>query len=395
MKRFQRVLLVTAAVVALAVLVLEIASRAADGSKPGAALHKLSFEYLDPAGARVKEVRAVPHPYLAYALKPGWRSAPGDAQQVSHNSLGFRGKETTWKKPPGVFRIVTLGGSSVYGSSESNDDAVWSQRLEVILRERHPSKEIEVVNCGCYGYTSFEMLVQLAFRAVNLEPDLVILYETVNDMRAALYTAGAMTPALDNTHWRAVWPVDRPSSLEKTLQHSRTYVFMRRYLTNYATSRADLSYWTMVNFKSGSNELYCGNGQGGYPGGKTPREGIDNYRRNLEEMISIAESRGARVFIATQAVMEWDFYLPGRERECADTQLKVFREIQDVQRDVAKARGVALGETGAQIEAEDAKHFAATGTHLFLNDVHPTDAGSDVIARTVAAELAKAGLVAD
>ncbi|MFN0244914.1 MAG: SGNH/GDSL hydrolase family protein [Planctomycetota bacterium] len=391
MKKGKRVLVALVSTVVFAIVAIEVLSRVADGSPDDSTLHKLSFEYLDPAGARIKEVRAIPHPYLAYALKPGWRSAPSDPQRVSHNSLGFRGKETTWKKPPGVFRIVTLGGSSVYGSSESNDDAVWSQRLEVMLNERYPERKIEVVNCGCYGYTSFEMLIQLALRAVNLDPDVVIVYETVNDMRAALYTAGAMTPAIDNTHWRAVWPVDRPSSLEKQLQKSRTYVFLRRYMTNYVSSRADLGYWTMVNFKSGSDELYCGNGQGGYPNGVVPREGLDNYRRNLEEMISIAESRGARVFIATQALMEWDL----KAKECPETQLQVFREIQDIQREVAQAHGVALGETGAAIEAEDAQHFAATGKHLFLNDVHPTDAGSDLIARTVAAALEQAGVVAD
>lgn len=391
MKRSQRILLVSAAVLALATLVLEIVSRAADGTKSDSPLHKLSIAYLDPATAKQNDLRTEPHPYLGYALKPAWRTAPGAVPQASHNSLGFRGQETAWRKPPGVFRIVTLGGSSVYGMSESKDDAVWSQRLEVLLNERHPSQRLEVVNGGVPGYTSFEMLVQLAFRLVNLEPDLVIVYETVNDMRAALYTAGAVTPAVDNTHWRSVWPVDRPSSLEKALQHSRTYVFLRRYLTNYASSRADLFYWAMVDYDPKSTELYCNRSRGGYPNGVVPREGLENYRRNLDEMIAIAESRGARVFIATQAVMEWDL----QTKECPETQLRVFREIQAIQREVAQARGVALAETGAAIEAEDAQHFAATGKHLFLNDVHPTDAGSDLIARTVAAALEKAGIVAD
>lgn len=389
MNKGKRVLVAVASTVVFAIVAIEVLSRVADGSSDGSALHKLSFEYLDPATTKLNDLRTQPHPYLGYALKPDWHTAPGAVPQASHNRLGFRGKQTEWKKPPGVLRIVTLGGSSVYGMSESNDDAVWSQRLEVLLNERHPSQKIEVVNGGVPGYTSFEMVVQLAFRLVNLEPDVVVVYETVNDMRAALYTAGAPTPAVDNTHWRAVWPVDRPSSLEKALQHSRTYVFLRRYLTNYASSRADLFYWAMVNYDAKSNELYCNRSRGGYPNGVVPREGLDNYRRNLGEMISIAEAHGARVFVATQAVMEWDI----QTKECPQTQLEVFREIQDIQRETAKARGVALAETGAQIEAADAKHFAETKEHLFKNDVHPTDAGSDVIARTVASELEKAGLL--
>jgi hypothetical protein len=107
---------------------------------------KLCFATLDAAGKRLKDARALPHPYLGYALRPDWNSSPTDPQQCHHNSLGFRGKETTYEKPAGVFRIVTVGGSSVYGQSESRDGAVWSQRLEDILNDAHPARRIEVIN---------------------------------------------------------------------------------------------------------------------------------------------------------------------------------------------------------------------------------------------------------
>jgi lysophospholipase L1-like esterase len=407
MKGSKRILLSLLVVIAAVVLLLEALSRVADGTigkqrfdpdslwtlqKQGKSvppLQKLSLAYLDPAAVKEVDARTEPHPYLGYALKPGWRTPPGATQQCSHNSLGFRGRETTWEKPPGTFRILTLGGSSVYGQSESTDEAVWSARLEALLGEEPRARRVEVINGGVSGWTSFEMLGQLAFRGVDLAPDLVIVYETINDVRAALYTAGDVEPHRDNTHWRSTWPVDRPSSLERMLQHSRAYLVWRRFFTDYFQTRVDLGYYAMVNFDARSNELYCARSQGGYPGGVVPERGFLNYRRNLESLISVAETHGAKVFIATQAVMEWDL----ATKECPEVQLASFRKIQDIQREVVRARGVALGETGAAIEAADASTFAATGKHLFKNDVHPFDEGSEVIARTIAAELVRQKLV--
>jgi len=402
--RFRKVALGLLISLASLVLLLEIASRAADGllerrkaapgydakaDRPGI-LDPIAFATLDPAEAKNRDFRTVAHPYLAYALKPSWKTDPGAAQQASHNALGFRGKETTREKPPGVFRIVTLGGSSVYGQSESKDEAVWSARLEQILAERRPGARIEVINAGCPGYTSFEMLVQLEMRVVDLSPDLVVLYEAVNDMRSALYTAGAPEPAGDNTHFRSPWPVDRPSSLEKLLQKSRTYLIARRYLTSYVERRADLFYFAMVNYDKDRNDLYCG-GLPGYPEGKVPERGFENYRRNLEQILSVAEVAHTKVLIATQAIMMWD--LLGTSRECEKTQAESFQRIQAIQREVARERGVPLAETGRRVAEEEEQHFRATGEHLFKNDVHPLDAGSELIAQAVADAIVDAGLL--
>jgi len=399
--RFRRVAVRLVLLLAVLLVVLEVGSHVADGlldrrkAQPGydpkkaGFLDPIALATLDPAAQKNRDFRTIAHPYLAYALKPSWSTEPGAAQQCSHNALGFRGKETTREKPPGVFRIVTLGGSSVYGQSESKDEAVWSERLERILAEKRPGARVEVINAGCPGYTSFEMLVQLEMRVVDLAPDLVVVYEAVNDMRAALYTAGALEPAGDNTHFRSPWPVDRPSSLEKLLEHSRTYLIARRYLTSYVRRRQDLFYWAMVNYDKDRADLYCG-GKSGYPGGVVPQRGLENYRRNLGQIISVAELSGAKVFIATQALMLWDMRPP---RECADTQIAVFRQIQDIQREVARARGVPLAETGQRVVDEEDRHFRETGQHLFKNDVHPFDGGSELIAQAVADALLEANVL--
>src|SRR5580765_5598387 len=131
----RRIVLVLAITLFLLVLVLGVASRVADrvtaGTPPApistGILDKIAMKTLDPSRQKYEvNGRTIPHPYLSFDLKPSFRTPPGAEQQCSHNALGFRGKETTLEKPPGVFRIVTMGGSSVYGQSESCDDAVWS-----------------------------------------------------------------------------------------------------------------------------------------------------------------------------------------------------------------------------------------------------------------------------
>ena len=119
--------------------------------------------------------------------------------------------------------------------------------------------------------------------------------------------------------------------------------------------------------------------------------GFENYRRNLEQILSVADVARAKVLITTQAIMMWDML--GTNRECEQTQVDSFLRIQEIQREVALARGVPLAETGKRIADEEDRHFRDTGEHLFKNDVHPFDAGSELIARAIADALREAKLL--
>jgi hypothetical protein len=426
-----RVLAIAAIVIVLVIAFLEIGSRAADGIverrkavpgfdpkayKPGLA-DKICFATLDAATNRLKEARVLPHPYLGYALRPDWNSSPADPQQCHHNSLGFRGKETTYEKPSGVFRIVTIGGSSVYGQSESSDKAVWSQRLEDMLNETHPARRIELINGGTFGYNSFENLVNLEFRLVDFHPDIVLLYEAINDMRVALWNAGGPVQN-DNTQWRLPWPVDRPSSLERELEKSRTYLSWRYYFTNYAAERTDIAYWAMKGFAPKMPDAYMWNGP-------PPELGFATYRRNLNSMISVAELAGAKFVIATQALARFHLDMTGSRA----LQLAGFDRIQNIEREVAKERGAVVIESAKIVEAAIEKELAdeiekqrnlhpgetpdqiawtakralhdfermpplpPPNGSIFKAEVHPYDRGSELIARTIANELTQSGVL--
>lgn len=114
----------------------------------------------------------LPLPFVEYGLTPGY---PG------HNTLGYRGDEIAVPKPAGVFRIVSLGDSVTYGISNSVEET-YSYRLQQVLRGEYGYANVEVVNGGVTGYTSWNTLVTLALRVVQLQPDLVIVYEGGNDI---------------------------------------------------------------------------------------------------------------------------------------------------------------------------------------------------------------------
>ena len=53
--------------------------------------------------------------------------------------------------------------------------------LEDFLNSSFDSPRFEVINAGTPGWTSAESLINLQFRLLELNPDMIIIYEAVND----------------------------------------------------------------------------------------------------------------------------------------------------------------------------------------------------------------------
>jgi lysophospholipase L1-like esterase len=108
--------------------------------------------------------------------------------------LGFRGRETTVEKPAGRYRVVVLGGSSAWGLGSTSDERSVPGRLEALLREQHPDRDIEVINAGQPGFTSAQELIYFHRHISRLSPDLVLLFDGYNDIDADLFNAHAGWP---------------------------------------------------------------------------------------------------------------------------------------------------------------------------------------------------------
>jgi hypothetical protein len=123
------------------------------------------------------------HAYLNTAPREG-----GKATVFGHSagldSRGYRSPERPVAKPPGSVRVLTAGGSTTFDVSAPDDASTWPVRLEGRLRARG-GPPVQVWNAGFPGWTSLENVISLAIRDLDLHPDLVILYQGINDLQPA------------------------------------------------------------------------------------------------------------------------------------------------------------------------------------------------------------------
>jgi lysophospholipase L1-like esterase len=105
----------------------------------------------------------------------------GQGEPFILTGLNFRSGIPEKPKPEGRFRIMVMGGSNVWGDGIDNPKDVFSARLEKILKERHPDRDIEVINAGMKGYILFQLKLMLELYALDYQPDLIILYANRND----------------------------------------------------------------------------------------------------------------------------------------------------------------------------------------------------------------------
>jgi lysophospholipase L1-like esterase len=128
------------------------------------------------------EIEYVPDGYLGVRLQPDRVYTLKSGGRCTVDNLGFRGAgPVTIRKPEGRVRIAVVGGSAAF-SYETDDDKTWPRLLERMLRARY-ARDIEVINAGVPGYSTFESKVDYLYQLRQLSPDLVIAYETWNDIK--------------------------------------------------------------------------------------------------------------------------------------------------------------------------------------------------------------------
>jgi lysophospholipase L1-like esterase len=121
---------------------------------------------------------------IRYILAPQQRGWIDDGF-VTTNSLGFRGPEVVLPKPHGRLRIVAIGDSITFGWGV-NDDETFCSRIEQLLREKFPSRDLDVVNLGVGGYGTRQEVGLLKRNVSRLQPDLVLVGFYSNDVPESL-----------------------------------------------------------------------------------------------------------------------------------------------------------------------------------------------------------------
>ena len=118
-------------------------------------------------------------PELDYELVPGYEGKVWGSQ-VQINSHGFRGREVTIVKPPGVQRIVFIGDSITFGNRIAIEDT-----FPVRLEESIGDPSVQVLNLGVGGYDTLQAVLRLEQLGLKFRPDRVVLVYCINDAGVA------------------------------------------------------------------------------------------------------------------------------------------------------------------------------------------------------------------
>ncbi|MEA2627001.1 MAG: hypothetical protein QOD06_3046 [Candidatus Binatota bacterium] len=124
-------------------------------------------------------LRVVANPRIVYALQPGARGTFRGAP-ATINSYGIRDAERPVEKRPGVFRIVGLGDSHMFGWGVPREETFLTQ-LESLVERTRPGG-VEVWNLAVPGYNTVQEVQTFAETRDELDADAVILNWVANDM---------------------------------------------------------------------------------------------------------------------------------------------------------------------------------------------------------------------
>jgi lysophospholipase L1-like esterase len=307
-----------------------------------------------------------PHPYLSYYPTPNYRKG-----QTFHNSLGYRGDEFPKEKPDGVYRIVALGGSSTYDVRIERNVDTFTTQLEKLLKEDYDYQNVQVINAGVPGYNSWEILVNLEFRVLDLDPDLVIIYEGTNDVHARLVEPSAYQG--DDLGRRQVWQAPRVALWE----HSA----LLRILSRIANMTRQVG---VDDFVSSPTYLSWPFEYRLHEENLDPAEILKEnppiyFRRNLENMIAVAREHDVDIMFST-----WAYSPHLSDYASKDYYQQGFKENNDTVKEVATDRHIPLFDFAA-VMPQDANYWA--------DGRHSNEAGAVVKARLFAEFIDAQGFI--
>ncbi|MDP8222444.1 MAG: SGNH/GDSL hydrolase family protein [Candidatus Lernaella stagnicola] len=186
-------------------------------------------------------------------------------------AVRFRGHEDApLEKAPGRLRIMTLGGSNVWGDGQPSNDTAFSGLLETNLREA--GHDVEVLNAGVRGFNSFQVMVLYTEYAARYRPDLVVIYMGFNDHTnpRGLFTVRQLWESARSESW-----VRR---MQRGLSHSLLYNGYSRLIV---AGRQRLAMQLGRDFLRGTNPL-------------------SDIRANLRDVIDLTRNQGGKVLLASE-----------------------------------------------------------------------------------------------
>ena len=191
-------------------------------------------------------------------------------------------------KQPGVARIFCVGGSTTYGRPY-DDKTSYCGWLREFLPVADEGKTWEIVNAGGVSYASYR-IAALMEELIEYKPDLFVVYCGHNEF-------------LEHRTYEAV--IEAPPALRDAgglLSRTRIWTAMTRLRSAFTSSGNETPATKQMLPDEVAEVLNLTQGPETYRRDDQLRAGIvGHYRYNLERMIEIARSAGAKVLLVTPA----------------------------------------------------------------------------------------------
>jgi len=177
--------------------------------------------------------------YRFYKVNPEY-----GAPHIRINSAGFRNvEEILPNKSENVFRIVLMGGSTVWGDDAHSpmsgiivNEETIAAHLERILNARGASLgssiTVQVINAGVMGYRLFQDVAYFDYRVSEFRPDLVIAIDGHNDLDALQLGVESYRHKQDSVYDKAMNNPGIGDVIGQVVKFAETHsVFIRKFLS--------------------------------------------------------------------------------------------------------------------------------------------------------------------
>ena len=278
------------------------------------------------------------NPFLLWELAPGTRQEAGG--QVTINGNGFRDQNRSSPKRP---RAMVLGDSSIYGFGVSDSD-VFTTLLENDL-------QADIINGGVPGYSTTQALNLLWGRGLALDPDLLIVASLWSDNNFDSFVDA------DQLSRYAAWQRTGQASIQGVLERFAIYRALEFAMKK---DQAETVSWMELRRQKPSGNR---------------RVPIQQYAANLAEFCTVMADRGGGVVFVV---------LPNRHDVEGGIEQPPWVPYRSVMRSTARACGAPIVELP--------EVFRAAGQpFLFLDEMHPSVPGHQLMAKAIAQKLRQVG----
>lgn len=295
----------------------------------------------------------VPHEQAGHTLRPDFRLR-SSSYDVSTNLFGLRGPAISLEKPSGTYRVMVLGGSSVFGYlvPDGQDSCVELQSL-LSNEQAFEGRQIEVLNAGVPGYNMTQCRLRYAADLAALKPDCVILYLGWNDSRTVI----SSSPETINRTPPA------PSWWQRLMIRSVGYGLIRHRLLPSEAPQFAPPADSLTTITS---------------------EGMERFRADYQSLIEAVQASGASVLVSTQLMAggddceDLDSFL-GNTPSQIQTNREIGQSISEAVRDLAAVNQLPLVDVARVVPCND---------ELLGDAIHLTRRGHAEVARAWAEKLA-------